>query len=75
MINQITPHDTVALRTWKRLVRNNMSPKNPVHHTVAHKRNRELDEEAHPKLPKKKILVLKDDDMNNLSTEVAKQPC
>ena len=46
-----------------------------MHHTVAHKRNRELDEEAHPKLPKKKILVVKDDDTNNLSADAAKQPC
>ena len=46
-----------------------------MHHTVAHKRNRELDEEAHPKLPKKKILVLKDDDTNNLSADAAKQLC
>lgn len=59
---------------WKRLARNNIPPEAPIHHPVAHKRIRELDEGAHPELPTKKILVSKDDDMKNLLVEAAKQP-
>ena len=66
-------HDTIALRTWKRLAWNNIPPETPIHH-LAHKRTRELDEGAHPELPTKKILVSKDDDTKNLLVEAAKQP-
>lgn len=50
VINQITetPHDTIALRSWKRLSRNNPSLETPIHLPVAHKRARELEKGAHP---------------------------
>ena len=73
VINHSTSHDTIALRTWKRLAQNNISPETPINHSVTHKRNREADESAHPELPTKKILVSKDD-MKNLLVEAAEQP-
>ena len=73
MTNHNTSYDTIALRTWKRLARNNISPETPINHSITHKRNREADENAHPELPIKKILVSKDD-TKNLLVEAAEQP-
>ena len=66
-------HDTHALRTWRRIARNNMQPETSVNYSVSHKRNRESDECAHPELPTKKFLVSKDD-LENLLVEAAAQP-
>nr|POF21495.1 hypothetical protein CFP56_51627 [Quercus suber] len=71
--NHNTSHDTIALRTWKRLARNNIPPENPINHSVTHKRNRECDKSVYPELPTKKLLVSKDE-KNNLLVEAAKQP-
>ncbi|KAK7826170.1 hypothetical protein CFP56_032412, partial [Quercus suber] len=46
--NHNTSHDTIALRTWKRLARNNIPPENPINHSVTHKRNRESCHNAIP---------------------------
>ena len=73
VINHNTLHDTHALRTWKRLARNNIPLETPINHSVSHKRNRESNECAHPKLPMKKFLVSKDD-TKNLLVEAAEQP-
>lgn len=76
VINQImeTSHDTIALRTWKRLARNNPLPETPIHLPATHKKARELEKGAHPKLPMKKFLVSKDDNTKNLLVEATKHP-
>nr|POE97173.1 hypothetical protein CFP56_20025 [Quercus suber] len=67
---QVTPHDTSTLRTWKRLARSNVLPENSTQHSVLNKRNREFEEEAHPELPKKKVLVSKEENTEISMAEV-----
>ena len=73
MTNYAIPHDSTTLRTWKRMARSNTAPECPTQHSVLNKRNRELDEEVHPELPKKKVLVSKDEDTEISMAEAAVQ--
>ena len=73
MTNHNNSHDNHALRTWKRLARNNTTPETPNNHSIPHKRNRESEEYDQFELPKKKFLVSKDD-TENLSVEATEQP-
>ena len=68
---QNNSHENHALRTWKRLARNNITPETPNNHSVFHKRNREFEECDQSELPKKKILVSKDDSDNSLAEAAA----
>ena len=73
MTNHATPLDTTTIRTWKRMARNIMPPESFSQHSVLNKRNREIDEEDHPELPKKKVLVSKDENTETSMAEVAVQ--
>ena len=74
VINYTIPHDPTTLRTWKRIARSNTAPEYPIQSSVLHKRNRELEEEVHPELPRKKVLVSKDEDTELSMAEAAVQP-
>ena len=71
--NYAIPHDFTTLRTWKRMARSSITPQCPTQHSVLNKRNKELDEEVHPELPNKKVLVSKDEDTEISMAEAAVQ--
>ena len=55
------------------MARSNTALECPTQHSVLNKRNRELDEEVHPELPQKKVLVSKDEDTEISMAEAAVQ--
>ena len=55
------------------MARNIMPPESFTQHSVLNKRNREIDEEDHPELPKKKVLVSKDENTETSMAEAAMQ--
>ena len=50
-----------------------MVPENPTQHSILNKRNREFEEEIHHELPKKKVLVSKDENTEISMAEAAMQ--